>query len=40
VSRVKWVACTCLFEAVDKEAVNEKVEIPFDEISEVLDLVL
>ena len=35
-------SCTCLFEAADKEAVkavNEKAGIPFDEISEVLDLV-
>ncbi len=35
-------SCTCLFEAADKgavKAVNEKAGIPFDEISEVLDLV-
>ena len=34
-------SCTCLFEAADKEAVkvlNENAGIPFDEISEVLDL--
>ena len=35
-------SCTCLFEADSKEAVkelNEKASIPFDEITEVLDLV-
>jgi len=35
-------SCTCLFEAIDEEAVravNEKAEIPFDEITEVVDLV-
>ncbi len=35
-------SCTCLFEAINEEAVkavNEKAAIPFDEITEVLDLV-
>lgn len=35
-------SCTCIFEAINKEAVkvvNEKAAIPFDEITEVLDLV-
>jgi hypothetical protein len=35
-------SCTCLFEAESKEAVkavNEKAAIPYDEITEVLDLV-
>jgi hypothetical protein len=35
-------SCTCLFEAENEEAVkavNEKAAIPFDEITEVLDLV-
>ncbi len=35
-------SCTCLFEATNEEAVkavNEKAAIPFDEITEVLDLV-
>ena len=35
-------SCICLFEAVNRDAVkavNEKAGIPFDEISEVLDLV-
>ena len=35
-------SCICLFEAVNKDAVkavNEKAGIPFDNISEVLDLV-
>ncbi|HIF55536.1 MAG: DUF4242 domain-containing protein [Methylococcales bacterium] len=34
-------SCTCLFEAVNEDAVktvNEKASIPFDEITEVLDL--
>ncbi len=34
--------CTCLFEAINEDAVkavNEKAAIPFDEITEVLDLV-
>jgi len=34
-------SCICLFEAVNREAVkavNEKAGIPFDNISEVLDL--
>ena len=34
--------CTCIFEAINEEAVkavNEKAAIPFDEITEVLDLV-
>ena len=33
--------CTCLFEAINEDAVkavNEKAAIPFDEITEVLDL--
>jgi len=35
-------SCTCIFEAINKDAVkavNEKAAIPFDEITEVLDLV-
>jgi len=35
-------SCTCLFEAINEDAVkavNEKAAIPFDEITEVLDLV-
>ncbi len=35
-------SCICLFEAVNKDAVkavNEKAGIPFDNISEVLDLI-
>lgn len=35
-------SCTCIFEAVDKDAVkavNEKAALPFDEITEVFDLV-
>jgi len=34
--------CTCLFEAINEDAVkavNEKAAIPYDEITEVLDLV-
>lgn len=33
--------CTCLFEAINEDAVkavNEKAAIPYDEITEVLDL--
>jgi hypothetical protein len=35
-------SCTCIFEAIDKDAVkavNEKAALPFDEITEVFDLV-
>lgn len=35
-------SCTCLFEAINEEAVkavNEKAAIPYDKITEVLDLV-
>ena len=35
-------SCICLFEAADEDsvkAVNEKASIPYDEITEVLDLV-
>ena len=35
-------SCTCLFEAINEDAVkavNEKAAIPFNEITEVLDLV-
>ena len=35
-------SCTCLFEADSQDAVkevNERASIPFDEITEVLDLV-
>ena len=35
-------SCTCIFEAIDEQAVrtvNEKADIPFDEITEVVDLI-